>query len=399
MDTHELITKIEQNMPPPYPEYKALVTPSEAPLEFHSFIFLTMISAIIGDKVYFTEGTDKIYPNLWTLLVGESSVSRKSSSIRPALLILDRMKSVYLFASRGSTEGLFEEVIKVNGVGLLSHSELGSLLGTLKKDYMQGLTEIMCELYDPAVPTSIKKKLVNRDATSVDHLAISWIACTTQASLSHHLTSSDDRIASGFLPRFNIVFGTTITDLIPFRPAKDQAKQDALLKSLADLVSRFGKSSVEYIFSQEAVEMFSKWYNTKRQEMSNGGINDVVSYFWIRTLEVVKKYALVFVVLKGKSNIVDRESMEQAILIGEYFLATSQRLIQKEISSSYDERQMQKVIKALEKHNGEASHREILRHTGLISAKLEPILRTLLDRGTITERTESGKGRIFILME
>lgn len=390
MEIEKIITNIEQNMPAPYQKYKALVTPSEVPLEFHPFVFLTMISAIIGDKVYFIEGTDKIYPNLWTLLIGESSVSRKSSAIRPALSTLEKMDSIKLLSSRGSPEGIFEEIVKNDGVGLLSHSELGSLLGGLKKDYMRGLTEDFCEYYDP-LGAKLKKKLISKDSF-IAHLAISWIACTTQTSLSQHVTASDDRIASGFLPRFNIVFGTTITDdLVPFRPPKEQAKQDTLLKKLTDLSIRLGKSPVEFTFSQEAVQVFSTWYNDKRREMTDNPPDGVVGYFWTRALEVAKKYAAIFAILKGKPNIIDKASMKQAILIGEYFLASSQRLIEREIPASCDDRIMQQIFKVVEKFTkkkGCAEYRDIIAYTHTTKKKLEPYLDTLKEQGLIDDTTE-----------
>ena len=106
------IDGLEECMPDLYREYLELVTPSEVPKEYHVFVFMNMISALTGDKIYFREGNDVVYPSLWTLLLGDSGVGRKSTAFSPAIKILAKCGKVNMLAAMGSQEGFFVELVE-----------------------------------------------------------------------------------------------------------------------------------------------------------------------------------------------------------------------------------------------------------------------------------------------
>ena len=163
-----IIASLEAGMPSLYGEYKQLVTPSEVPDEFHLFVFMTMITALVGDKLYFKEGNDVIFLHLWLMLLGVSGISRKTTAFSPAVKVLAKTGKVNLLASKGSSEGFFKELVEKKGVGLLRHSELGSLLGALSKDYMGGFVDELCELYDPS-PARLVKRLSKKVYEKFNH--------------------------------------------------------------------------------------------------------------------------------------------------------------------------------------------------------------------------------------
>ncbi len=393
MEIHELVKKIEGGMPPPFQDYRAMVTPSEVPLEFHPFVFIAMMATIVGKRAYVVAGTDKVYPNLWTLLIGESSVSRKSTAARPAQKLLDKVNPKLLLPDPGSLEGLYAAIRDAGGVGLQFHTELGALLGSLEKSYMGSMTESYCGLYDPQgakLSRSFSQHKVELDTT-----AVSWLACTTQVGLNMHITADDNRITVGFLPRFNIVLGRTVAGFIPFRRPIEDEKQQILIKKLKLIDTKLGGNETMYTYNQGAVKMFSDWYMGHRRQVDEGIVTPTVGYFWVRTLEVVKKYALIFTVLSQK-DVIDVESMAQAILVGEYFLYTSRQLIEKEIAPDRNEREMQKIMRCIErksehKRSKWVARRDILKDTHMIINTFDPFIKTLMERGDVEEQpTDKG---------
>ena len=369
-----LIREIEEAMPSLYHDYKKLVTPSEVPEEFHVFAFMTMMSALAGDKVHFVEGTDILYPNIWTMLVGESSVSRKSTAFRPVLQTLKNTKCVNLLPAKGSPEGLFKDLADHGGVGLFSHSELGTLLGAMQRDYMSGLPDELCEYYDPC-STGLMKRL-SQEEIHVDHLSISWIAATTPHSLEE--CEAYDRIASGFLPRWNIVLGGPPNHLLPFRPAVPVAELAAYAEKLVKLIP---KEITQIKFGPAARQLFVSWYAAHRPKVPTGPIG----YFHTRILEVVKKYAVLVSFAHGRSQ-VEGDDMALAIKAGEYFMVTADQLITKVIAENRDEKYMRKIkdaIRHLKAQKRPRDARNLYRAVHLKKRQFDEYAETLTARGEI----------------
>lgn len=367
---------IEVHMPGMYQRYKDLVTPSEVSAEFHLFAFMTMIAASVGDKLYYVEGNDIVYLHIWTMFLGLSGAARKTTAINPVAKILAAMKTIKILASSGSPEGFREELRDADGVGFRKDSELGTLLGGLKRDYMKGATDEFCEIYDPtSVP--LKRRLSsNKHAKEIRHCALTWLAATTMDSLNK--CSGHAQIAGGFLPRWNIVFGGPPEALIPFRSAKPK---EEFCKFVEDMLEMQPQDETECTFSIGAKRAYTKWYNENRMVGEEGFIGN----FRIRILEVVKKYACLIGHVRHRSEVLQSD-MVIAIRFGDYFLESAKRLVEQEISESQFEGDCQKILRAvgrLEEKKIKATQRELMRTTKLNKFDFSRIIDTMMERGDI----------------
>src|SRR5262245_63461519 len=54
---------------------------SDAPREYQLACGLATLAAVVENRIYLPFGGDRIYPNLWILVLGPSSFFRKTSSI------------------------------------------------------------------------------------------------------------------------------------------------------------------------------------------------------------------------------------------------------------------------------------------------------------------------------
>ncbi len=373
------VTELEKRMGLLYRDYKQLVTPSEVPNEFHLFVFLTMISALVGDKIFFNEGNDTVYPNIWTMLVGQSGTSRKSTAFRPSLKILGKIDEVNLLAPSASPEGFYKELEEYEGVGLLRHTELGTLLGSLRKDYMGGFVDFLCEMYDP-MSAPLRRRL-SKDTTNIDKLAVSWIAATTPDSLNKCGASS--RIASGFLPRWNIVFGTPSPTFISYRK---RLTGDYFVNFIQKLRQMIPTTAYEIRLGEEALATHEVWYIKHRTRMTKYP-NETLDCFGIRILEVVKKYAVLLAYLHNQTT-VTKGAMETAIMFGDYFFSTADRLVTTEIAENLFEADCQKILRAIIRYKGKATVRQLMRSTHFKKKDLEERVDTMTARGDVIFKAE-----------
>lgn len=93
-------------------EYTTWIAPtSEAPVDYHLWSALTIVSATLRKHVYISRGTWKLYPNLFTVLVGRPGIG-KGSAINPALGILRDASTANLLSDRVTIEYVLEKLSK-----------------------------------------------------------------------------------------------------------------------------------------------------------------------------------------------------------------------------------------------------------------------------------------------
>ena len=375
------ISHLEACIPILYPEYKELVTPSEVPNEFHIFGFMTMLSALVGNQIYFEEGNDTIYPNLWTLFLAPSGVGRKSTAINPVIKVLAKTKKVNLLPSRGSPEGFFTALADFKGIGLRHDSELGALLGALQRDYQKGFADELCELYDPLSAPLVKK--LTKTTVKIPEVALTWLAATTPSSLNK--CSGHDRIAGGFLPRWNIVFDTPSRNLISFRPRKCPGYFDRFVEQLVKLRP---KTRTRMFFSPPAQRVFHHWY------VKDHNIKGHLGIFVTRIYEVVKKYAVLLALLDRRDEVCSRDIIT-ASEFGNYFIHSARRLLNYELSENQFDSNCKKIKVAIKHLDSNATTREIMRGTHLKKKDFELSIDTLYASGEINVT----KGKVWYIDE
>lgn len=86
-----------------FSEYFKYTEQTESPAVYHRWCAITSISAILGRNFYLKHGHFKIYPNLYTMLIGDSG-SRKSTSIKLAKKLLTKSGYNTIAADKTSKE-------------------------------------------------------------------------------------------------------------------------------------------------------------------------------------------------------------------------------------------------------------------------------------------------------
>ena len=143
--------------------------------------------------------------NLWTLVIGDSTSSRKSTAynlMRDVLTAFDAGTSNdTILGSDVTSEGLTKELHLRDGeVSLVAVDEVSGLFSQMNsKKYMSGLQERLTELYDGRVPKTLRASKDAEAGESTTTTCMNLVGVGVRSALTSLLTVPD--FQSGFLMR------------------------------------------------------------------------------------------------------------------------------------------------------------------------------------------------------
>ena len=143
--------------------------------------------------------------NLWTLVIGDSTSSRKTTAynfMRDVLAAFDAGTSKdTLLGSDVTSEGLTKELHLRDGeVSLIAVDEVSGMFSQMNsKKYMSGLQERLTELYDGRVPKSIRASKDHEAGSTTTTTCMNMVGIGVRTALTTLLTVPD--FQSGFLMR------------------------------------------------------------------------------------------------------------------------------------------------------------------------------------------------------
>jgi hypothetical protein len=154
------------------------VPTSDAPREYQIAAGVAVIAATIASRVYLPFGGDRLYPNVWILILGSSSFFRKSSTLSKAKKTLSRFQAGdskgILLPDEFSREALLRHLSE-RAQGLLTYSEFSGALACFGHYYMSGTKELLADLYDS--PDSYTR-LVGQQTWKLQNVCLSILAAS-----------------------------------------------------------------------------------------------------------------------------------------------------------------------------------------------------------------------------
>lgn len=194
---------------------------NETPLRFHEGAGLWLAALAIGRRLYIrTPWRQRVFPNLYVMLVAVSTYYRKSAGLNLAHDVARAAMPHMILPQPGSPEAFMsmlggvlppnfediayrdrERLMKGNRYaaqrGIL-RDELSALFKSMGRDYMAGLKELIMQLYD--CPDYLDSNTNNRGLVVIRDAALSILGAATPAELSVSLSHNDWH--NGTLARF-----------------------------------------------------------------------------------------------------------------------------------------------------------------------------------------------------
>jgi len=347
----------------------------DSPDIYHVTSAILLISTLLERRVHFLFGTQKIYANIWAVIVAPSTTFRKSSSVNIAKNIIRTWYEKYLFPEEFSQEALMDFFQKNEAKGIFFWSEFGAFLGASKKQYMIGIKEFLSDLYDCP---DFKKRILRTGSFEIKEPYINIYTATTMEWFLRSIEESD--IMGGFLARF-IYIVATMEDkkpLIAFPVPADTEKLNRFLH-LFDIVKMI---EGEATFDKESHDIYEKWLIPHEKAIDRLNFKQTISGFFGRLGTTCLKLSLIFQVSEDRSIIIKANAMKRSINFVEQLKENVYRLVTDKIGFSKEEREKKRILELI-RERGTIDRSMLLMYSGMKSKTLDEYLNTLIEEGRI----------------
>lgn len=352
---------------------------TDAPAFYHKALSYSIVSTCLGPQVHMEYGPFTLRPNLWLLIIGPSSLSRKSWSMRMATKLTRELKPGVEMQDFSSRENFLVELGNFNhdGQGLIKIDEFAGFYHRLKqKTHYQGLMQDLATLYDgdsfhKTIGTD--RDVEKRTQIQIDQPYVNIISACSYDWFTEQVSSSD--IKGGFLARFMLAVSTTPNDTPWPQPLPgDNSKYEQLKNKLSFISQILG----EIKWSPEALREWESFY-TAFAPKTQGGFWDQ-SYH--RLIDMTRKIAMIHTIMRSEGQGAEIGA-ELRIEVEDLARAVA---FTKELNQSFSEIvvggsdlgvKRQKVERFLKKHES-VSRSELLRGVPSLTAwELKQIIQTL----------------------
>ena len=196
-------------------------TLTDAPREYHEASAFIILSAILSSSLEVESSIEDTKTNLWVLILGETTLTRKTTAMKLAVRIINEIdEDILLATTEGSVEGIMDAMqLRPHRAALFYRDEVaGMFKATARRDYLSGMLEAFTKLYDG----DDFKRLLRKEIINVkDPVFIFFGGGIKEATLA---AMQEEHLTSGFIPRFLWVIGETTPDqLQPLGPRSPHA--------------------------------------------------------------------------------------------------------------------------------------------------------------------------------
>lgn len=211
---------------------------TDASPSFHQASAFMLLSALLAGRLRLQMMHGTYIPNLWFMVLGNTTLTRKSTAMRLASNILGEISPETIMATDGSIEGILSAIgTRPGEASIFQRDEFSGFLEAMrKKDYMAGTQQEFLKLYDGDM---IKRRLRSGDITVRDPIFILFAGGIRDRILG---LLDEAHVESGFVPRFLFFLGEA--DRGSRRRAKlfspdDLQERDHLIHEFSELHNAF----------------------------------------------------------------------------------------------------------------------------------------------------------------
>lgn len=353
---------------------------TDAPLEYAEAAALTLLS-IAG---YRCKSALAPYPgglsnNLYILLVGPTTVSRKSTVQRITSNIIKAVMPPSVLPNRATTEALIKALAQRSGVpSVWAPDEFGITLAEIyNRDYMRGLEEMLLTVYS-GDDYEYQRVL---DSVHIRSPHLSVLGAATPESLARAGTNALD---SGLLPRFAVVYPLVMPEPKPVSSAVDQRAERQGLISTLNKILEWSNTVRDITFSDDALSTL------------NAAEQKIIHTSAARLPTMLYKVATLSALADTRAE-VNKNDAKAAIDVVTRWSDGVDNLVPQMYRHGSDqqfEQQLEYVLGELDKHGGVVSRVVIANLVNVKRQRLDEIESTLVDKGKI--RVEKAGGTTWI---
>lgn len=281
---------------------------TEAPDQFHLAAMMTIVGAWSGRKVYTKLASGRIYPNLYTVLVGNSAESKKDTAISRAWntpeapeWIRTRTNPPYIERNGVESQQSFVKGLTSNSNAIIRMSELSELFANARRKGTSTILTMLIKTFDN--PPQISNDSLTNPAF-VANPSVSILAGTQPDVLAADMIGTD--ISSGFANRIMFVPGSGKGP----NPWPDEVDEKALWQhwqQLRDAITSYGDNVyIPVNRTPEVIALWERFYTTPRGESAME--RTMSQRHQVMALKVALIYAM-----SDRSKTIELEHLQRAI--------------------------------------------------------------------------------------
>jgi hypothetical protein len=239
----------------------------ESPSSFWRWSGFSTISSIMRDRCYIRNGKSYTFPNLYILLLAESSGHRKNRPIEDSESLVASLVGTRTISGRSSVQAILDELSQTesNENGVVLKSNAATYYAPELSAGIVGDTEglkILTDIYDFKQNT-YKHRLRTGRNFDLKRLVLSMFSGSNEKMLKGFFDESI--IGGGFLARTLLVIPNE------FRKSNslmrvDYDRLDADFEHAKQHLKKVQQVTGEFHFAEEAIIDYESWYNPFREE-------------------------------------------------------------------------------------------------------------------------------------
>jgi hypothetical protein len=293
---------------------------SESPLSYHTWAGVSCIAAALQRRVYMNWET-QIFPNHYILLIGPSGRSRKGHALQVAADYLSEL-NVTLMSENPTPEAFIKDMHGAE-IQFLDETtgnfvyqspvtsiveELAVMLGQQNVQFLSFLTN----WYDSRYKWTRRTKHQGTDI--VLGVCLNILGSSAPDWLPGILTR--EAVGGGFTSRciFVVEERKRKTVLDPTKNRPDPSLREALIHDLEMMMCLSG----EYIFEDDAKEMYMKWYGDEEEKLQSGKLDlgdPALLGYAARRPTHIRKIAMCMAASAGDELVLTCNDLERAITL------------------------------------------------------------------------------------
>ena len=378
---------------------------TDAPHEYHEAIACLLLGAATpGVRARLSAWPNGLATNLYVVLVGESTKSRKSTAINEGKRMLRTLEELRIpppvFPDWFSDAALLEQLaMRTASPSVWCPDELGQVLEDIER--RSQLKDALLSLYDspPSYDNARHSKRVKGEAEvheDVDRVQKPhWniLGATTEAVFDSLSTRT---VQSGLLPRFAFVYPHGHPPRMGLRESTPSMEGEfSNLAYYLKQLARWAQTvrEVDVTFAPGTIEALDRFM----VEVEDTGLT-IVARLPATAVKLAMLSALGEEIPAVPRVVVELRDVERAVSLARKWMRYAMRFGTEIGGFDIHERKFQqriaKVITFLKANGGRASKREIFKHLNISKKDLDELQVTLIDRGDIeVVKGESSGGR------
>lgn len=276
-------------------DYLRYTEEQESPTEFHFWIGMSLIAAVLGRRVWLDRRSHgvsryRIYPGqLMVVLVGPSGTQKTTAAeigidaflrkIPTVNIIADKITPEKLLKRLGSmnpqlvgTQGTSGRIIPGDAVAFLYADELSVLLS--KQTYSDTMVDILTKLYN--APNHFEYDTMSGNLVALHNVCLTVVSTTTPIGLGESVTNKAH--STGYMARVIHVYSDKSQKVNPLLDIDDtEVDQPAALRmkemgaSLHKRLTEIAALRGPCVYTKDGREWYRDWYAKWRKSVESSG--------------------------------------------------------------------------------------------------------------------------------